>query len=174
MKLYVPFSEIPEHGVECEIKDSSWFPGELGEPAGPVSIHVRLVKKNENRVELKGELQASVSLECDRCLEKFICDVESPMRLVIEVAEKGEHWRMRDLEATGTELETVSQEKPIVDLAELFRQQLLLSLPGKRLCSDTCSGLCQRCGANLNHGNCGCEELAGSSPFAVLKALKKK
>ncbi len=174
MQLKVPFSEIPEHGIECEINDSSWFPGDLVEQAGPVAVHIRLTKKAENRIELKGALKTSISLQCDRCLNHYTFPVDSPMLLVIEVSEKGEHWRLQNMEPAETELETISQKIPVVDLAELLEQQLVLALPEKKICSEECSGLCPRCGTNLNEENCSCSGQVRNSPFAVLETLKKK
>lgn len=174
MQLKIPFSDIPEHGIECEIRDSSWFPGDLLEQAGLEAVHIRLIKKNENRIELKGNLLTRVSLECDRCLKRYAYPVDSSMQLVVEVEENGEHWRLQDIETSGTELETVSVDKPIVDLGEILRQQLFLSLPEKRLCVEKCLGLCPQCGADLNERNCSCSRPVESSPFSVLEKLKKK
>jgi uncharacterized protein len=173
MQLKVPFSEIPEQGVEYEITDSSWFPVERMEQAGPAVVHVRLTKKSDNRIELKGNLQAGVVLECDRCLERFVFQVDSPLQLVVEVADSNEHWRLHDLELAEEELEIVSQEEPVIDLVDILRQQLYLSLPEKRLCTEKCSGLCRICGNNLNKGECGCTRETTDSPFAVLGKLKK-
>ena len=174
MQLNVPFSEIPEQGVECEIKDSSWFPVDRVGQDGPVSVHLRLTRKSDNRVELKGVLQVKVTLDCDRCLEHFPFQVDSPMQLVLEVPEYGEHWRLHDMELAEVELETITLDQPVVDLAEILRQQLLLAVPEKKLCTKKCSGLCPHCGTNLNKGNCSCARQDTSSPFAVLETLKKK
>ena len=174
MQLNVPFSEISKHGVEYEIIDSSWIPEDIVGQAGSAVVSIRLTKKNDNRIELRGKLQVSVTLECDRCLKQYAFQVDSPMLLILEVAEKGEHWQLHDIETAEVELETVSQDSPVVHLAELFRQQLLLALPEKKLCREKCSGLCMQCGANLNDGNCGCTKRDDSSPFAVLEVLKKK
>lgn len=174
MQLKVPFSEIPEHGVECEIKDSSWVPEEELELIGPVAVHIRLTKKNDNRIELKGTLQATVLLQCDRCLKGYTFQIDSPMQLVVEVAEQGEHWKMQELEITAAELETISVKKPVAELGDLFRQQLLLAIPEKKICTEQCAGLCPRCGADLNEQQCECSAQQVDSPFAVLKGLKKK
>lgn len=174
MQFKVPFSEIPEQGVEYELKDSSWFPENIIERAAPVVAHIRLSRKNEDRIELKGILQTSVLLECDRCLKKYTFPVNSPMQLVVEVADSSDHWRLQNIEPTGAELETISQDKRVVDLAELLRQQLFLALPEKRLCMKECSGLCPQCGGDLNEKKCGCSKGSGNSPFAVLKTLNKK
>lgn len=174
MQLNVPFSEISEHGVEYEIMDSSWIPEYLVRQAGSAAVHIRLTKKNDNSIELRGKMQVSVTLECDRCLAQYAFQVDSPMLLVLEVAEQGEHRQLHDMETAEVELETISQDSPVVNIAELLRQQLLLALPEKLLCTEKCSGLCMQCGANLNDGNCDCSKLEDSSPFAILQTLKKK
>lgn len=174
MHLTIPFSEIPEHGVEFEIKDSAWLPEELATNAVQVSAHVRLTRKKDNKVELSGNLKAEIHLACDRCLEDFVCLDDTPMQLILEVAEKNEHWRLHDLELAAAELETITLDKPVVELGEILRQQLLLSLPAKKLCRVDCRGLCPQCGADLNKTICSCEKQAESSPFAVLGRLKKK
>ena len=131
MQLKIPFSEIPEQGIECEINDFSWFPKDLVEQAGPAAVHIRLIKKNDNRVELRGNLRVRIILECDRCLNRYAFQVHLPMQLVVEVAEKEECWSLRDMEPAEVSLETIVQEKPVVDLTELLQQQLFLALPEK-------------------------------------------
>lgn len=173
MQLNVPFSEIPESGIECDVIESSWFPKEELGLAGPVAVHIRLTKKSDNRIEVKGNLQATVLLQCDRCLQEYTFQVDSPMQLVIEVAERDEHWKMQELEITEAELETITVEKPVAELGDLFRQQLLLAIPEKKICGEQCAGLCPRCGANLNEQQCECSAQPVDSPFAVLKGLKK-
>ena len=173
MHLNVPFSDIPEHGIECEVKDTSWLPVDDLEFAGEPRVHVRLTKKSENRIELKGSLQAQVLLECDRCLKHYTYHVDSPMQLVVEVAEPGEHWKIQELEITAAELETIVVDKPVAELGDLFRQQLLLAVPEKRLCREKCAGLCSVCGADLNEHQCECSKQPVDSPFAVLKGFKK-
>ena len=59
-----------------------------------------------------------------------------------------------------------------VDLDDLLRQQLYLSLPVKNLCAEECRGLCPGCGANLNQADCTCGAGEDRSPFAVLRQLQ--
>ncbi len=49
-------------------------------------------------------------------------------------------------------------EDGMIDLAPLVRELSLLALPIKVLCRPDCLGLCQECGANLNDGDCGCDD----------------
>ncbi len=43
-----------------------------------------------------------------------------------------------------------------LDITEDIRDMVILSLPMKPLCSDTCKGLCPKCGTNLNEEKCNC------------------
>ncbi len=58
-----------------------------------------------------------------------------------------------------------------LNLAELIEEQVLISIPEKKLCSTSCKGLCQRCGVNLNKQSCLCTEEIEDHPFAVLKGI---
>lgn len=61
-----------------------------------------------------------------------------------------------------------------IDMTPLIQAALILEMPQVPLCSDDCKGLCPKCGANLNEGDCGCSEGEqaaedAANPFAVLK-----
>ena len=49
----------------------------------------------------------------------------------------------------------------VIDLDDVIREQVYLSLPIKRLCRETCSGLCPSCGLNLNKEQCQCGKRPG-------------
>ncbi|MCK4236882.1 MAG: DUF177 domain-containing protein, partial [Candidatus Krumholzibacteria bacterium] len=57
------------------------------------------------------------------------------------------------------------------DIFPRVREAVILELPMKFLCSENCKGLCSRCGANLNEGDCGCNLRSGDSRWDVLKKL---
>ena len=48
-------------------------------------------------------------------------------------------------------------ENGFLDIDEQMKEQLELEFPSRFLCNDDCLGLCQKCGKNLNEGECGCE-----------------
>ena len=174
MTLIIPFSEIPEYGVQFEITDPSWFPEHLRGAVSQVSAHILLFKRSANKIELRGDLKAVISLECDRCLEEYQYTFVSDLQMIIEVADHERHWRLQDLEIGKGELDTILVEEPAVDMGDILRQQILLGMPGKQLCSEYCRGLCPHCGINLNEQRCGCEDKPAGSPFSVLASLKKK
>lgn len=58
-----------------------------------------------------------------------------------------------------------------LDLDELASSDILLELPTKFLCKGDCQGLCQKCGHNLNLGDCGCDKREIDPRLEALKAL---
>ena len=72
---------------------------------------------------------------------------------------------------TLEELEWDVYNQSSLNLAELIEEQVLISIPEKKLCSTSCKGLCQRCGVNLNTQSCLCNEEIEDHPFAVLKGI---
>ena len=60
-----------------------------------------------------------------------------------------------------------------LDLGEMVREQLYLTVPLKRLCREDCKGRCVRCGADLNAAPCGCPapEAEVDPRLAALKKL---
>lgn len=175
MHLHIPFSEIPEHGVHVAISDQSWLPEELLDKAGPVRAELQLTKKSEGRIEVQGTLQAGFRLGCDRCLAEYDYVLAARLQLIVELPESDRHWRLQDMEGTGSELDTLQVTEPVVDLEDILRQQIYLGLPAKQLCRENCLGLCVHCGSNLNEGQCSCHQgKTAKSPFAVLASYKKQ
>ena len=54
--------------------------------------------------------------------------------------------------------------------AELL-ELLELSFPSKMLCDEDCKGLCQKCGKNLNEGECSCDMTEIDPRMLPLKKL---
>ena len=99
-------------------------------------------------------LSTDVKLNCSRCLNSF----SHPLKLNFEE----EYFPTIDV-ATGVKLPLPEEagnftidEHHILDLTEAIRQYSLLAIPMKPLCRGECAGLCQKCGKNLNEGDCDC------------------
>lgn len=58
-----------------------------------------------------------------------------------------------------------------LNIDELLRQSILVALPLKSLCAETCKGLCPRCGQRLSEGTCDCQPDAMNPQMAVLLQL---
>jgi len=59
-------------------------------------------------------------------------------------------------------------------LEDVVREQVLLSLPSRTLCTADCKGLCPRCGQNLNQAKCSCEEAPADLRWNALAGLADK
>ncbi len=121
---------------------------------------------------VRGLLHTSVELECSRCLRLFemplLCEVEEQVELRAIAARPFEHPQVTIVPEEG---DTLFLEGNILDLTELIRQMLLVSLPIKPLHDEECKGLCPTCGADLNEGECSCERPTGHPAFAALAQL---
>ena len=61
----------------------------------------------------------------------------------------------------------------LIDVTELLHDELLAGQPMKNLCKADCKGLCPKCGANLNEGECGCEKFIVDPRLAALEDFYK-
>jgi uncharacterized protein len=128
------------------------------------------IQKNADQVQLTGRVQTTLELPCSRCLEPFDSPVDAAfdLRYQPQRTNAGESER----EIAEDDLTTAFYENDEIDLGQLMREQFLLSVPMKPLCSGACSGLCPVCGANLNRGRCDCKRDWEDPRLAPLKALK--
>ncbi len=124
------------------------------------------------QVRLRGEIRTEVELLCDRCAapERAPLAVEFDTSFIpLEV----EAVKAENVELQAEDLILAAYEGDAVDLDELVREQILLALPSRHLCREDCKGLCQKCGANLNAGDCSCEQGEVDPRWAALAGLKK-
>jgi uncharacterized protein len=170
--MKVRFGEIPAEGLRLEIHDESWFPDRELQRTGPVRCVLVLKRNGEDRVLLEGKVKTTIAFDCDRCLENYAMDLDSSFTLDLEYAassilEPAEH------ECSHAEMDMIYLSEPVIDVFEILQQQIFLMIPEKHLCSESCNGLCPRCGVNLNVETCSCRTELKSSPFAILKNSRK-
>ena len=96
------------------------------------------------------------------CRKNFTCD-----RCLTQAAENQVH----EFEEEFDKSEAIED---LIDVTELLRDELLAGQPMKNLCKANCKGLCPKCGANLNDGDCGCDKLIVDPRLAALENFKLK
>jgi uncharacterized protein len=64
----------------------------------------------------------------------------------------------KEIELTEEDINTIFTSYEFIDLTQIIRDYIILSIPMKPLCSDECKGICAVCGANLNKIDCGHKE----------------
>jgi len=127
---------------------------------GPVEFAGRVSNTGKGYL-VEGELYATASVVCDRCLEPFRTEIRD--RVQEEFLPVGAKPARDDAvgdSADGEEDEELDEfnffQGDAISVDELVHDHLLLALPQKLLCRPECKGICPRCGANLNIAECGC------------------
>ncbi len=137
----------------------------------PISGHVQLMR-TQNGILVTGTVHTRAEMVCSRCLEPAYYDldihIEEEYYPTVEVYTGAAlPWR----EFTDDEALLIDAQH-ILDITEVVRQDLIISLPMKPLCSENCKGLCPVCGANLNEGPHECEEEEIDPRWAALVGFK--
>lgn len=117
---------------------------DLGKQNLNISFKAQLISQE---VLVTGNVKGEVTQECFSCNERFLFPLELNLTLSFPASVE------------------------IIDLEEEIRQLVLLSLPNKPSCRENCSGLCPKCGKNLNQGACGCKKESLPNKWGKLKDL---
>ena len=173
--LQIAIKAIPETGLTVAIDlGPEWFgrwreadPG-LEFADARINGQVSLAKHGPD-ILVRGSLSGPMELACSRCLESFAAPAAIDFDLLLV---PGPPTADADEELSPDDLDLDYYTGETVDLESLLREQIILMMPLKPLCDETCKGLCPRCGANLNRENCTCQTDAVNSPFARLAKLK--
>ncbi len=127
----------------------------------PVSVRAQAVNR-AGIVTLSYSIASAIHLRCDRCLAVF------PYSL--DIAEK--RVLVRKIQNTeGIDEDYTEVADDTLDVSELAREAVLLSLPSKILCKEDCKGLCPKCGINLNEKTCGCRAKEVDPRLQILSKL---
>ena len=170
--LVIEVPRIPPEGMDVDtpldagqihVQGEESFALEAG---GQVACRVE--KGDDETVHVKGRLTARLGMECGRCLEAFSFPVDHVLDLFYLPHQPGEDAEDEE-EITERELVVAYYKDGVLDLGDIVREQLFLTLPMKRLCREDCLGLCPTCGTNRNVAPCACEPPhVALSPFANL------
>lgn len=124
----------------------------------PIKIFGSATYDNEI-VNLKGNIKTTATLQCSRCLENFNCKIDVAFDENFAKFPKDEDF--------------YPFSRDTIALNEMVVDNLILNMPLKLLCSESCKGLCPVCGIDLNRHQCDCNKDNIDSKFAVLKDLLK-
>jgi uncharacterized protein len=135
----------------------------------PVEIECQFYRV-DNEVIVRGGLRTAVRLTCSRCAEEF----EQPLSVALDAIylPMNEMLSARARELEEGEADVYPYGDQVIDIAEMVRDKLLLSIPLQPYCVVGCKGLCPSCGVNRNAISCQCAEEKLGSPFDSLKHLR--
>jgi len=130
------------------------------------------LKKGIVQVDVEGKISAGIEVECDRCLQPVEKSLEFPFDAAFVTADNYTQAKEAELKQDDLEVSIYAGDK--IDLGELAREQIILSLPEQTFCRDDCKGLCPQCGINRNLVDCNCEEKEVDPRWQGLRELKIK
>lgn len=132
------------------------------------AIDVKGTITNTGRAyRLSGTISCVKSFDCDRCLEHSVQQqthqFEEDFQQGVELVGDGDN--------QSTDISYFEGES--IDITALVRDTLLAAQSLSNICREDCQGLCLICGANLNHGDCGCDRFIPDPRLAALKDFFK-
>jgi uncharacterized protein len=137
----------------------------------PIEYELAITKSGDD-LWVRGPVRARLSSACDRCLEVFAFSVES--ELDIELIPKGKGPAAAEVELAPEEMNVYYFEGDEIELDPYVFEEVMVNIPIKALCSESCQGLCPVCGKNLNLGECRCEKAGAAVLGEKLKTFLKE
>jgi uncharacterized protein len=154
--------------------DEGWFPAdELTLVEGPVGQTQAMLTSSSEAV-VKGQVKCTILTSCDRCCNEVKLDLAADFVYICMIGSEEYEQGHQETESREEDYNRIYLKEPVIDLGELYREQVYLSIPPQILCKDSCKGLCQVCGTDLNKNSCECQQIDVESPFAVLRQLKDR
>lgn len=133
-----------------------------------------LLSNTLGEVRVHGNLTVVMEADCDRCLEPARVPLQTDFDLfyrpAVELGTSSHHHA--EVELDEGEVEMGFYEGAGIELKDVLREQVLLTMPMRVVCSDDCKGICSQCGKNKNTGLCNCEARPGDDRWAALRNLK--
>ncbi len=143
-KLQLDFSDVNVNGSYIE---------------DPLDVDL-LIENHAGLVSMSANVVVGINTTCDRCATDMYKKYNYSFSHVI-VPSLSENMPCDYVEAKDFNL----------DIYDVIMSDVLLELPTKFLCKDTCKGICPNCGKNLNEGNCKCYKGMVDPRFEILRQL---
>lgn len=152
--------------------DELYMSGQLASLRKPV--HAKLsVSLAGDRVSVRGEMTAALSIVCCRCAHAYSSDLDKAFDLDYwpdpEVSRENE-----EIELEYGDLDVGFYRDGVLDLSAVISEQIVLEIPMKPVCRENCKGLCARCGADLNEDKCDCGPGPLDPRLEALRDIKKQ
>lgn len=146
-------------GGQLLLNDMSRLSAHLYKDSGQVQFNIEFGRDEEKEVYfIKGWIEASLNIVCQRCLEGLELQVKNPLKLGI-VSTKNE------AELLPSDYEPLMLVEDTVSLPDLIEDELLLALPIAALHDN------EKCHASAETGKRA--DKGKNKPFAELEKLKK-
>jgi uncharacterized protein len=130
-----------------------------------------LLNNTLGEIRVRGHVNAEIEMACDRCLEPVQHSIDNDFDLFYRPAPE-EGGVPHDLAIGPGEAEIGYYEGIGMELSDVIREYVLLTLPMQSICRDECAGICPKCGKNRNAGECGCVQEQVNDRWSALRNWK--
>lgn len=120
-------------------------------------------------IRVRGHVNTTIEVACDRCLELALFPIDTDFSLLYRPTAYSPEREEVNIETSETEVGFYEGEG--LELTDVLREQVLLSMPMHRVCREDCKGICPVCGQNRNSVECHCHVVAGDDRWTGLKNL---
>lgn len=169
--MLIRLNDIPDEGLDLHYKESPERLSLKDYIAEEIVVDAHIVKDAE-AISVAGDIKAILMLECSRCLKRFTITINP--HFAVDYVPIPEYTEDAEVELKGADMEVGFYRGDTLELDELINEQIVLSIPMKSLCSQSCKGICPVCAQDMNIKECGCREKKINPQFEVLKKLLKK
>jgi uncharacterized protein len=121
---------------------------------GPLHVALILDRRGEE-IWVRGSVQAVVPQQCSRCLTDFAQSLE--LEFQVFCAKVRPHSTIGPSRLDEEDGGIHFHDGRVLILDEEIREAVILGLPMRPLCKESCLGLCPHCGEDRNQGPCRCE-----------------
>ncbi len=123
-------------------------------------------------IRVRGHLKVRMLAACDRCLEQAEFPIDSDFDLFYRPAVKAEYGEEVGIDEGETEI--AFYQGGGIELEDVLREFVLLSMPMQRICREDCHGICPTCGQSRNLVTCGCQARPVDDRWSALKKFQSK
>ena len=121
-------------------------------------------------IRVRAQVTTGLMLACARCLEPVEAPVETSFDLIFRPGEADADSSERAITTSETEIGYYEGDGLLLE--DVLREQILLALPARVLCSESCKGLCPSCGRNRNTDPCDCDSLPSDPRWGALQSVR--
>ena len=140
--------------------------------------HVDLIREHRGPrdivedIRIRATLDTRMEVVCARCLEPVVQPVETGFDLIFRPQSADLEGVDRSITASETEIGYYEGDGLLLE--DVLREQILLALPARILCSEDCRGLCPECGRNRNQDPCDCATASVDPRWSSLETIRNR
>jgi uncharacterized protein len=124
---------------------------------GPLALTLSLDRRGDE-IWVRGKLHLTARQECSRCLTDYHETLDLDFQVFCAKVQNPNVMSARivDEEDEGVRF----HDGKVLSIDQEIREAVILGLPMKPLCRESCAGLCPKCGEDRNQGPCRCVRAA--------------